>query len=565
MTEDRFNAAVDHYMRVALPKARRYLTMKNADTFSWSEYRRIVLTPEVQRYLRANTTEEERKYASMMRQIITRFDFFMFLNLYLGPLVSQDGNFTPADWHIEIAHEVIQWVDFDKKRPANEVGPRISVTAPRGWGKSSIIFKGLIMWLAAHRHCRIEKRTEMPDAAPFIVVLSNSEDQIAQHVQYITTQLEHNELLRIDFPKLCKTRKTDMTIWTESDFVLLAKTINSGTLNGRTDMYARRPDLIITDDIESATGSEADMENRLEALLHNVLPMNEVARWFNIGTTTMFGGIVHCLLSLIKPCGIEKPDWATDLAISVRHYLPLEVGDDGTWRSTWPSKESAGSQLARQHTQKYQRQMMNNPRAVDGTLWKDEDFVHIRREGRSIEQLREDYRLGSIVLSIDPAITSKKTSDSTGFAVIAYSGNKRKWIVLEALGKKIHINSFGQFCNWLYQEWDIDYIVVETNQGGDVWARELRNAGIPVKIVEIQQSKAGGTKDERAERLYNRFAQRRVLLMEDLGEFEGDMLNYPMGRKDVIDAVGSGITEYAKRFNLKKVQARPGATSRAYV
>ena len=458
------------------------------------------------------------------RRVVTRLDPMLFALTYLPHHLrgrETDDQITLSEFHLDVIEQARRWVVPDRE----PMQSRDAYIAPRGVGKSTWLFLILPIWAAAHQH------------RMFAAAFADSGGQAELHLQSLKHELERNALLRLDFPELCTpavrprgvTAADNRTMYlAQSGFVFMAKGIDSSSLGMK--VGERRPDLLILDDIEpdAANYSAFQKDKRLGTLLDAVLPLNVYARVIIAGTVTMPGSIVHDLVKAAR--GEDDPaEWVTDERIRP-HWYPAIVTDPetGTERSLWPAKWSMEYMAAIRHTRAFRSQMMNDPMAVDGQYWTTEDITY-----------RDDLPLTSQVLSIDPAVTTREKSDYTALAVIGYSVHADVAVVRAVWNLRIPPGTQlrDRVLAILDAYPDTMGVLVETNQGGDVWRSILH--GLPVQLRTIHQSAA---KELRAERLLNHYQHRRVVHERRLPALEEQLVAFPRGaHDDLVDAVGTAV------------------------
>jgi len=448
-----------------------------------------------------------------------------------------------AEIHSEWARYAKSWMN-----PATIPSAHRDVfIAPRGCGKSTWFFLLLPLWAACYGYVK------------FAAAFAHRAEQAEQHLMTFKAELERNELLRNDFPELCTpaTRPRGSTIadnramlQTSSGFVFAARGVDSGNLGLKVGNL--RPDLIICDDIEPDESSYSPYQatKRLSTLNDAVLQLNVFARVVWVGTVTMAGSLIHQLSRSVN--STEEPeDWIRDERWAV-HYSPaILVNDDGSERSLWPEKWSIDFLHSIRHTTSYAKNYANLPVSRDGAYWTPDQIITVPAP--------DHFSL--TMLSIDPAVTTKTTSDFTGIALLGWdkptnkvyvravwkvklSGMKLKAKVAEILG--------------LYPE--IGVLLCETNQGGDLWQGLF--GSLPVRYLGLPQSVK---KEVRGGILHTGYQKRQVLHTAAFPELETELLAFPHGlNDDLTDAVGSGYNWLCDPTGKRKSVSRFRATSRSY-
>lgn len=483
--------------------------------------------------------------ASAYRIAATRDDPLAFALLYLRHHLKgrEDGA------RITLSEVHLAWVEAAKAWTEPAVEPyayRRAEVAPRETGKSTWWFLILPLWAAAHGH------------ATFAAAFADTGTQAETHLASFKSELDNNALLRADFPDLVapKTRgrgtvEADRVslYHARSGFVFAAAGMDSSNLGLK--VGARRPDLIVLDDMEphEARYSPALAAKRLDTLTSAILPLNIYARVIAVGTVTMQGSIMHQLVEAAKPNG--KPEaWVTDERFTARHFPAIAVNDDGTRRSVWPAKWPLEFLESIEHTRSYLKNYANDPLGADGPYWSPADFTRGELPGTTRR-----------LLSIDPAVTTKASSDFTGLAVIAWQppapGAKGlgRCIVEHAAEVKLGPDALRAHVLKLIEEHDVGLVLVETNQGGELWPRILW--GLPVKVKPLHQSIK---KEVRAASVLAHYQRGRVIHAPGLTRLEGQLVSFPNApHDDMVDAVGSGVAYFLDRPKRTKVAAEVGA------
>lgn len=103
--------------------------------------------------------------------------------------------------------------------------------------------------------------------------------------------------------------------------------------------------------------------------------------------------------------------------------------------------------------------------------------------------------LKQIVVAIDPAVTAEDDSNETGILVCGIDENDHGYTLEDASGI-YHPNEWATIAIKLYDKWKANYIVVETNQGGEMvnntiqqTAKAIGYSFVPVKGVHATKGK----------------------------------------------------------------------------
>lgn len=483
------------------------------------------------------------------RKALCETDPFLFCLIYFTDhLKDDDGKVTFGMHHFDWFDLACNWM-HPRPQPRQF---RDAFLAPRASGKSTFWFTMLPMWWAAFGYTK------------FLAAFADSAEQAERHLMTFKQELEENELLNEDFPELCAagTRKRGTVKgdaknmrWCASGFVFVAKGIDSQSLGMK--IGKTRPDTILFDDIEpdESNYSLYQMEQRLITIQDAILPLNERARVCLSGTVTMPGSITHQLIK--EAAKIEDPDgdrkWIHEENFRIHHQMPIIDNGDGTERSMWPAKWPLEYLQKYRHTRGYQKNFLNDPMAADGEYWTKDDFTY------------EDFDYtSSMILSIDGAVTTTKDSDYTGLAVVGFQPAKReegrrlqpaRCVVKYARAVKLKGDPLRKFVlNILDSFPEIRAILVETNQGGDMWFDVLH--GMPVRIISIHNEEK---KESRAGRLLNLYQliPTRVTHAQPMYTLEEQQVGFPNSpNDDLVDAVGTAVLYYLRPARRAKVKGR---------
>lgn len=484
------------------------------------------------------------------RRLATVDDPLLFAWLYLPHHLRSEetgGEITLSPVHEEWADRAREWMD-------GLGGPqehRDAYVAPRGMGKSTWHFLILPMWAAAHGHVK------------FIAAFADSATQAETHLQTFRHELDSNTLLRTDFPDLCRPavrgRRSTGSGFGEPDrgtlisdnrgmmmaasgFVFAARGIDSGNLGMK--VGNRRPELLILDDVEpgEAGYSGDQVKKRLGTIRDVIFPLNVNARVSIVGTVTMPGSIVHQLVRSVR--GEEPEDWITEENIAVHYHAPFVTHDDGTEESVWPGRWSTEFLNSIRHTRAFAKNYANDPRGYEGGYWTDEDFTYGTVPG-----------ITRRLVEIDPAVTTKKTSDPTGIAILAYRPeirDRRGQLVQDSKVVVEHVEEIRltgamlrRHVLKLVERWNaegrpIGLVRVESNQGGDLWNDVFHD--FPVRVRQVKETVK---KEIRAAEALSWYQRKKVLHERRFSSAEEQMIAFPNApHDDMVDAIGAGVLRF---------------------
>lgn len=469
-----------------------------------------------------------------------------FAILYLSHhLKDGEGRVSFSEVHYEWARIAESWRGVSEPQQS-----RHAFIAPRETGKSTWWFLILPLWAAANSVRR------------FAVAFAHADSQATGHLATFKRELDTNALLRADFPDLCEPARKPSSgstladrqgmLHTSSGFVFAARGVDTASLGLKVGEV--RPDLLVFDDIEpdEARYSPDLAKKRLGTIQDALLPLNIRAAVVMVGTVTMPGSIMHQCVRVAHGAEDEELKWIRDEKLIPHHHEPILTNDDGTQRSMWPEKWPLDWLLSIQHTRSFAKNYRNDPMGRDGDYWTSDDFAYGTLGAEATRW----------ILQLDPAVTTKGTSDYTGWAVVAYRPpvNGTKPVAEVVASGKIRL--VGEALRaWVLAkliEFDrIKAVRVEVNQGGELWATVLHQ--LPVKLLVHTSNESKEVRFAYALDLYQRG---HVLHRERMRELEEQMVSFPKAPyDDIADAAVCGVLFFLS--NVPRVASH--VESRSYV
>jgi hypothetical protein len=289
------------------------------------------------------------------------------------------------------------------------------------------------------------------------------------------------------------------------------------------------------DDIEGQEGAGYSLyqaEQDLKTITEGILPMNDRAHVRLIGTVHLAGGILD---QMVRSVTTKDPPaaWITEERFVVTHFEPIVARNDGRLRSCWPGRWSLEFLQSIQHTRAYAKSFLNQPSGVEGGYWTDDDFTYGTLDTLTRRLIR-----------IDPATTTKRSSDRTGIAIVAYSPVEKRCVVEYADGVRLTGRRLGEHLRRLITDWPrkIERCVIEVNQGGDLWHEVLDMLPVPIETRTTSISK-----EIRFAKALDWYQRRPSLVLhaEEFIALEAEMTGFPRAANDdVADAVVGGLEEF---------------------
>lgn len=465
---------------------------------------------------------------------LTRDDPLLFGAVYVPRLLkNDDGEITFSDVHLGLYRDAL-----DLRTMASVGGDRRGYAAPRNSGKSTTMWIITPLWLACHH-------------PTFIAAFSDTGTQSEEHLRTIAVELTTNRLLREDYPKVCTPITNSASMYyAENGFVFIARGIDTGVL-GLVDPLNRRPQILLLDDIEGQEGSGYSLYQagqRLKTITEGILPMNDRARVRVIGTVHLAGGILDDLVRVVTTKD-PPAEWITDERFEVTYFEPIITRDDGTERSCWPGKWPVEHLQSIRHTRSYAKAFLNQPLGPDGGYWAEEDITY-----------GEVPAITRRALFVDGIVKERKTTrDRTGIAIVGYSPTDGRCLVEHASGVMLTGGKLRERLARLIARHPrkIHGIVVETNQGGDLWREILGPIGVKVITRDSSDSKA-----ERLALALDQYQKPRPLVVhaEVFPAAEAEMLGFPRyATDDVADAISQGVLYFLKPKPVRRRHATVSA------
>ncbi len=128
-----------------------------------------------------------------------------------------------------------------------------------------------------------------------------------------------------------------------------------------------------------------------------------------------------------------------------------------------------------------------------GALWKRDDI-----DGRRVLSAPPMQR---VVVAIDPAATSKESSDETGIVVAGVDRGGRGYILADYSGRYTP-DGWAKKAVWAYEEHKADRVVAEVNNGGEMIGTVLRHADPSIPYSAVHASRGKRTRAEPIAALY---------------------------------------------------------------
>jgi phage terminase large subunit-like protein len=283
----------------------------------------------------------------------------------------------------------------------------------------------------------------------------------------------------------------------------------------------------------------AEKSDQLRGPQHDTAWCDELAAWQYPGETwdqMMFG------LRFGDPRVIVT---TTPRPIQIIRDLVKSRHTATTRGSTFDNRQNLAEAFFEQMLDKYQGTSIGRQELyaeildeLPGALW--------ARSSIDSSRVAEAPAMARIVVAVDPAITSKDTSDETGILVCG-AGLDGDFYVLEDASGRMSVDTWGRRVVDCYDRWKADRVVAEVNQGGDLVESMLRQSGRNLSYRGVHASRA---KHSRAEPVAARYEQGKVHHVGVFADLEDQLCTYSQFSKyspDRLDALVWGITDLDTR------------------
>lgn len=199
------------------------------------------------------------------------------------------------------------------------------------------------------------------------------------------------------------------------------------------------------------------------------------------------------------------------------------------------------NEIKESNPRKYDNIFMGNWLSdVQGALW----------TFKMLDKAREVRKLGRykrIVIAIDPAVSSKKTSDETGI-IVSGVDTLDNLVVIDDISGRYTPNEWANRALNAYYKYEADCILGEVNNGGDLIEANVKNIDQNVKFKQVRATRG---KILRAEPIAGLYEQNRVYHVKRFPELEEQMTSYTGEPGDTspdrLDSLVWALTELTER------------------
>jgi predicted phage terminase large subunit-like protein len=394
------------------------------------------------------------------------------------------------------------------------------ILAPRGAGKTTALNTGLMSWIIAVR------------PAIRIAMLSQKAEKAEAMSGAIKNVLsETPESLEV-FGNLRGRYKWTDSEWLRKDsphYKTKDRTMVAAGADQSSSVVSKRFDVIFADDIlDEINTYNIDRREKLESWFWRSLKPTQAAEGcavLVVGTRWVEGDLYQKI--------IEDNKWP---ALVIPAITQNDADEDVSyWPEIWPlerlyrEREDVG-------WDNFACSYLNDIKSRGGMIfqrawWKDEYFDTLPADRQYV-----------FTMGVDLASSEKERADWTSRAIVAEDDRHEHWVLHTARIK----TEFGHrefvedgFAWARTNGYPISRIIVETNQHQSTFVQDLiRNTNLPVVGKRTDTDKR-----TRARAAAARYESHRIHHHRSLrdGELENEMLGFPKGHDDLVDALGLAL------------------------
>jgi len=445
-------------------------------------------------------------------------------------------------------------------------GGRLAVAAPRGHAKSTIVSLAFVLWCLFY------------DKERLILVVSATREQAVQLLTHIKDQLLRNELLKQDFPSLCRLdggpgSGRQPKPWRDNRIMLANGAMVMACGAGQSLRGARngkeRPGLIIADDIEEQEQVISEDQRR------------KLTEWFNrtllhaghtetnvivVGTVLHHASLLATLLNPSLASGWRSSKYQAVISFADRtdlwdHWTAIFRGteefegksgpdaakayfaanEEEMLRGTsvlWPEWESYHDLMVmreREGRGSFQAEKQNEPLDPEQCIFAPEALHYWDEEYPDPQTLvRALQSHGRIYGACDPSLANRPGKGDYTAIIILFRDTKTKinYVLAADIARRTPDQTIERIIQYA-QMYSIRKFAVESNQFQSVMVdnleRRAKENGVSLRIKRVEnrtnkQARIANLEPEVAQGRI-RFRKRDVLLLEQLRAF-------PLGSHD---------------------------------
>lgn len=410
----------------------------------------------------------------------------------------------PADHHVEMVRFIEERINAHE----NAV-----ILEPRGHAKTTwgnTIF--LSWWIATHPGARV-------------AILSNTAKQSNAFSRAIRTTFEISDRHRDLFGNQVGSAKWTDVEWLLADSPLgVTKDVNCYSNGALGAIISKRFDLIVCDDIIDAENcSSIDQMEKIESWFWQTLKpcLAPGGSIIVLGTRWGEGDLYQTL--------IEGKGWPS----IVRGAITYEPDDEehieprALWPEYWPLENLEAERLDMGSAMFACSYLNDISGLMSGNVFRREWFQYF-------DDLPEDLTY-TIRMGVDLASSEKERADFTARVVVAEDGDFNQYVLSVVRDKRESGHREFVLDGW-YAFPAMSRVIIESQQFQSTLIKDLLDSS-PIPVVG---RKADVDKVTRARACAARYEGHKVYHHRRLqgGEFEQELLSFPKGHDDMVDALG---------------------------
>jgi hypothetical protein len=420
--------------------------------------------------------------------------------------------------------------------------PRVLVEVFRGGAKSTLAEEAVC--LAA-----------LFQLARYVLIVGNTYSSACERLASIRSELENNERINAVFGFVKGAIWAEDRLQLNNGVIVQAFGANQSVRGAKNPVNNARPDLVLVDDFEDRE-SVATPEAR-----------RKVAQWFSRELEPALSPTARIRVNgtpLHADSVIEQfkqdPSWAT-------YSFPLYTMDGDVCVPQWGARfplEWIDAQYEKYRNAGdlagFSQEYLLKPMSGEASLFTRNDIVVVDGHSGPID-------FAPRILVVDPArTTNRKTSARTGYAVGSWVGNTL--YVHEATGA-FH-TPFEQVAHIFHLAQVYRPMTVAVEEDGlNEWLLQPLRAEMLRRgeILPLQPVRAPRDKDGFIRGLQPFFQAREVQFLKPLPDLEAELLSFPLGRKDVVNALAymprlrGGMPVYANFSSKHVMHQAPNASA----
>ena len=233
----------------------------------------------------------------------------------------------------------------------------------------------------------------------------------------------------------------------------------------------------------------------------------------------------------------ESLRWVVQHLFKVNYYSAIVLDEYGAEHSLWAELWSIDFLKSIRHTRMYAMNYANKPVNLEAGYWNDEDIV-----------VRPCESFDKIMLAVDPAVTTSKRADFSGFAVIGTSGSDIYVIHSEQI--KSGPDGIRSKTNELVDQYGVQLVYLETNFGSELWRSVFDGLQTKIRYYRTHEKK-----ELRITRALDQYKRGKVYHCKTMNALEDQMRAYPKtAHEDILDAVAAGVNYFTAFSNKPTVK-----------